>query len=427
MILLTPPSLLIQAPASMLFERVVGAEKAAASQHVIIQSTATGGAGTTASYDLSFTRPTKLLLRVKQGGSDRSYYVSGPQMLAYDRVENEYLTRRVQPGRTLLQRLAQALGDVDVPISLLLDPASCQNFFAALRPLPGWRVSQSAGGALLSRVAMARGSTSTVEISISRSYLPRSMRFSTGGRTLSWTFTYSPKPSNIALIVPAGARKVAAFFIHPTRPVFDTPAAAHVADKAIAAFHKARSLGIQVSGEEPGTIFWAGSSARQDQQRISWAYDGAVLTILDKVARRSYRGATSIAHIADYLAPLGARPDPLLRLLIARRNPLEVLFVRGMKGHLVGRIQIAGVPEDVLELAAAGIRIQVQIRTQDGLTAGFLTENLNAAGSVVTRSQRSFRYTSINHAFPRQVFTPNWQSGSAYLPIRMLWKSKPKP
>jgi hypothetical protein len=397
---------LTQTPtAATVFERVVSLEKAHPAQSMVITcDSRVSGKVTHTEYDLAVQRPYRLKLRIREKGttpSDRIYFIAGDKLEAYEPSTNEYLVRKVS-GATLDKKLESGIGTID-PLALLsTDPSVAQAYFQQFSPPTGWTLNHVGKTLVLSRNVSFGGKAGLINMSFHDNTMqPIYISFaqSRGGH-VDWHYSDGLTPQSVSFSHPASAKKVDAFHIRPAQPHYQSAAAGKVVRASLAAYERLRSLNFTVAAEgDVSHITWSGRQARQDSGRLIWAYDGSVLSVLDKANRKLYRGTTHGGRINDYLGRLGGRIDPTLRVLMSGRNPLELLFIKGMTARLAGAIMLNGAQLDLVELRSPGIRIQLQVRRDNHLLAATLTENIDPAGHSVSKSQKLFTYGGSSGAF----------------------------
>src|SRR5947199_5793871 len=105
--------------ANRILDEFVAAEASHPKQSIEIRTSSTlTGHEVKITYDLSFLRPNRLRLEIKQPSSDRIFAIEGNRFTAYDPASNQFLTRNLAARGSLAERLSQAVGEVDEPLRI---------------------------------------------------------------------------------------------------------------------------------------------------------------------------------------------------------------------------------------------------------------------------------------------------------------------
>ncbi len=182
-------------------------------------------------------------------------------------------------------------------------------------------------------------------------------------------------------------------------PQFQTSAAASLAAACQRAYAGLRSVSMRIEGGEASSVVWQSGSALQTGVGLTWTYDGTTLYILDSARRRLYRGHVVKSLIPDYLGLFHAREEPILLQLMARENPMVVLYARRQRGGARRLHEPWRRTGSNPGISSKGVRTLVQIRTDNHLIAGLRTRIFRRTARSCRAAKRTSvmsRSTSIN-------------------------------
>jgi hypothetical protein len=231
-----------------------------------------------------------------------------------------------------------------------------------------------------------------------------------------WTFDYSAG-APISYMAPRSARLVSAFTVTPEPPRYASPAAQRTTRAMIDANRRFTSGTIDVEGDDGHVrISLSGRKLREDQPRLSYAYDGRVLTVVDRRRDAFYRGAAIRSTVPDLIAELRGRVDPISRQILQRRVPYEEILSPRLTVALAGQAQSGGTASDILRLTDARSRVSMFVRRDNHLVESVTSDVLDASGHSMASSTRSFRYSRLG----KVSFTLIPKKGQKVLPLPKL-------
>src|SRR5207248_10685193 len=137
---------IVQGNPKQALDAFVAAEAANSKQSLtIVVSSNLSSTSTKTTYELAFIRPNRLRMEVRENAppTDRVFAINRNLFTAYDRLSNQVLTRKVRADGTLGEKLADAFGEVDEPVMLVINPSKAREFADRMQALPGWRVFHS--------------------------------------------------------------------------------------------------------------------------------------------------------------------------------------------------------------------------------------------------------------------------------------------
>jgi hypothetical protein len=174
---------------------------------------------------------------------------------------------------------------------------------------------------------------------------------------------------------------------------------------------------IDVEGDDGHVrISLSGRKLREDQPRLSYAYDGRVLTVVDRRRDAFYRGAANRSTVTDLIAELRGRVDPISRQILQRRVPYEEILSPRLTVALAGQAQSGGTASDILRLTDARSRVSMFVRRDNHLVESVTSDVLDASGHSMASSTRSFRYSRLG----KVSFTLIPKKGQKVLPLPKL-------
>lgn len=397
----------LQVPsAAQIIAAMLAAEESRSAQTVrVAATTSERGKVATALYDLSFIRPKKALIAIASSSKHQTCFLDGTTYTLYDPARNEYMRRELHGAPDFGARLGYILGPLDQPVLLALNPTSQEAFFKGIGSLTPWNASVTGRAYRLAHTATARSVRAHIILSVDRTtHLPIEMEFAEGQRDAVYRFTYWPSPRDLSF-EPKDAKRVRELYVANDTPAAANEATAKVMQRASDAYDGLKSLAYRVKSDAGAdVIVWARNKARQESSDVVWAYDSHTLFVRNLRTGRFGKIVCHSDDIPERLKAFGGHVDATLRVLLQGRNPARTLYSRSMKARLVGQMARGGITLDFLELSMPGLRIQAQIRPNDGLPAEYLTENLDEVGHVLLRDVRTFEYLAKNANYPLATF-----------------------
>lgn len=378
--------------------------------HVELNATTPQGK-VVSTYDIAENGQT-FLLRIREprrrgmDRSDRTFLFAPTKVVGYDAIANEQLSEATAKGASRVARLEATLGPAGDIIKALLDPPTMKAFLGNAKS-GNWRVSAHGDQTWLTQ--SVPGLVKQELIALDRkTHLLRRVDAYGRGSEIHWSLSYAA-PGTVAFTPPSGARRVSAFTVAPEPPVFLSKQAEQVTHRLWGAYFRYPSGTISVDGSNGRTqIAISGRRIREDQRNVSYAYDGKVLTILDRLHNRFYRGETVRVAIADMLNGIGQSCDNLSRQLTSGRAPYRDAFTATTRVSVEGQVEGSGGPCDILSVNNGNARTTIFVRRRDGLIDSIMT-TINGAMS----SNRRYKYASLG----KVSFTIAPKRGQAVLPL----------
>ncbi|MFI5385304.1 MAG: hypothetical protein ACHQ50_04200 [Fimbriimonadales bacterium] len=398
----------LSAPGPGIFDQSVAAHRARKSFSVGVALDATlNGVVTTARYRLAYAAPNQVLLTKLAGGrASLVFWVDGPRFVAYDPVANEMVVRRAPTSGPIVNRVANAIGGLDDPLSAQLSPDSMASFLAPFRSLQGWSTVTKGGMVVLTRPGALNGKKTLSEFTFSASskLLTKALLIGPTSR-LQWVFNYGAPPKRLSFSPPAGAKRVQALSEHIQINASDAKAR-NLVDRSLRAYARLNAIAYSVTGPDGPSDNWMnGSSFRQRQSRLEWSYHRGILILKDFSKGQVYRGACRPGAILNYLKILKSPMDPVLQALLGHRNPIRGWFLPGMTVSSRGSVSLGSVTCDAVELRSPRLDVSLLIRGDNHLVASATSRVKDPSGGVVAKSEREFKYWSVNRTLPASTFS----------------------
>lgn len=399
-------------PASTLLDSAAAAHASLSHFRVHVELNAVTAQGRVATtFDLAENGQT-FLLRIREprrrgmDRSDRTFLFGPTKVVGYDAVANEQLSEATAKGASRIARLEATLGAASDVVKALLDPATMKAFLGSAKS-GHWKIVPHGSETWLTQTVP--GTSNQELISLDRkTHLLRRVDAYGRGSAVHWTLAYST-PGPVAFAPPSGARRVSSFTVAPEPPVFLSKQAEQVTHRLWGAYYRYPSGTIQVEGSNGKTkISINGRRIREDQANVSYAYDGKVLTILDRQHHRFYRGETVRVAIADMLSGIGQSCDNLSRQLTSGRIPYRGAFSVSSRVSVEGQVESVSGPCDILSVNNGSVRTTIFVRRRDGLVDSIMT-TINGAMS----SNRRYKYTPLGSV----SFKLSPKPGQAVLPL----------
>jgi hypothetical protein len=392
-------------------DEMLAAERAHPFQHVVVEaSSSISGKEVRSRVDLSMDRSSGKFLFSFRGVQangvpfDRVFYVAGGHMTVYDASRNEYVVRKLDKALPIGAELIKKAG-IDPGVLIAIDPSTADSLlFKSFRSLNGWQQTRVEHDIELFRNDKGNDRTTHNELRLNETtHFPTGVAYLQNGHGVSSQLTYSKAPSWVSFIPPAGSRKVDSFTPVVSRPKF-APGAQKVAGQCKSSYDALRSVEVSVQGGDSSSFSWQKGSAFQVSPLLTWAYDGEILTIVDKVGRGFYHGQVSRGSIPGYLGLFKKREEPILLQLMAGENPLEMLYASNQAVRYLGDVSTNKGGIKILGLYSTDVRTQVTIDSGSHLITGLETENLDQTGHVVSKSSRQFKINEVNRPIGRSQF-----------------------
>lgn len=329
----------------------------------------------------------------------------GSKFYAYDAGRHQYYDRQVLVKGGLNEKFSAAIGEIDLPVKILIDKASSDSFFASLKPLAGWKAGSDGKGTHLYRSGNASGISVKNDLYLDGTNRLRSVAFKNPTEAVSWTYTYGAPAPLSAFTVPAGALQVQSFANPAATPKFADSKAKAVVQASLSAYRNLKSVVYSTTnGSEVFSVWWAGERMKQADVNAVWTFNAGKFNYLD--TKRKKKGSASFPKVSlsNKLRSLNTRLDPDLRLIMNGRNPLEVLLTPATVVRFSGMLSIGGQTVKVIEINNGAIRTYMQVRDSDHLVNNIITENI-LRGRVQARTERMYKYQSVNRKLPTSAFS----------------------
>jgi hypothetical protein len=403
-----PLLLLASVPGPAIFDQSVAAFRARKAFSVAIAMDATlNGNTTTARYKLSYVAPSKVLLtKVVNGIPNLVFWLNGSKFVAYDPAAKEMAIRRSGLKGPVVNRLANAVGGIEDPVSVQLAPDSMAAFLSPFKLVQGWTSKVKGEDIVLTRPGKQSGKPTLTEFQFSRStkLLTRALLVGPTSK-LQWVFQYGPKPESLSFNPAPGTKVVVSLTEHT--PINASSAKAQkIVEDSLRTYGRLTSLSFSVVGTTGSSTDWMAKGAyRERQPSIEWSYRDNVLTIRDLKKGRSYRGKCKPSAILSFLKLLRRPMDPVLQALILHRNPIGNWFMKDMTVVDRGNVKIGNVVADAVELRSPKLEISLLIRRDNHLIATVSSRTKDSSGQVISESNRRFTYWSVNQPLSATAFT----------------------
>lgn len=363
-----------------------------------------------AQYEVSWDGPSKIVFRMRTpvasgiDATDRTYAISGRSFVGFDATTREVIRRESPTVGTGFQRLSTVLGGATEAVRFFLDPAFPSEFFTPLKSAKDWKLAGSSSSRTWT-LAGKRGSTPfSYRLTFNREGLPTAIRMATGGATLDWKLSYPPRRSS-SFTVPRNAAPVSAFMQRSAPPKFADREAREIVQLGQRTYDQLRNVEVTVSSNE-GTFRLAASGDRLSESgpRVSWAYDGATLVLIDRSRRMAYRSKSGRLGIIERVASVGHQVHALQRTWVLRENALRQLFSPDLTVRSVGRVRIGSSDAVALNVDGRMWKGDLLLRRSDGLLLQTNTRNVDASGRTVSSSRQTFTYGTIGKTLPASRF-----------------------
>jgi len=328
--------------------------------------------------------PTSALIRQVQpsiGALDRSdiTFWYGGELRAFDALNREYVSRRVNRTESPLVTLVAAAGLPVEPLATTLDPARQRTFLGRLQDRTAGKL------AVQGNTWRWKGGTMTVKAAF-ESPKGRLTRVTVANKKAraTWRVEYGPSRPVGELVEPAGARRVKSFVVGPALPKCDG-ATESALRRMLTAYRRIENLRIDQRGGP--SLFVGPAALGQRQGNRKWLYEGGKLTFGSQTvpSRRS--------EVLDRVTNLGWSVDPILRDVLARQIPFASVLLPGSKARIAGQMKLNGADVTIVDITAPLRRVSVAIRDRDGLVASQSGTLLDGKGRVVSSTDQVFTYS----------------------------------
>lgn len=372
-------------PASLI-DRCIAAHNKAKSASVTISY------GNKRTLALSFIAPDQARMRIvtpssgMASSSDRTYTLNKDKVYGWDQGTKEWLVRPVPAKGSMAERFSAAVGQIDQAIGFMLDPHALEIFLKPLRTMPSWRVGKSGSNAALDATITGVG---RYHLEFAADGRLAGVRIITDKAAVDWGFRYSAGPSSLKFVKPAGAERAEFFRDRQRLPKFADAASKKTYQSAVRAYERATTLAYSVS-DDSGTwkvSFSPHAFTQSGPATFSWI-NGQLVAVKNGKRVTEKCQAKDLPH---RLSKLGVAVEPMLRIVLLGFNPFERLMT-GLTLRSAGSISVGGVKFTVIEAEKPGYRLTVQIRSDNNLIGGSVSDQLDARGNSMNRAERRFTY-----------------------------------
>jgi hypothetical protein len=127
---------------------------------------------------------------------------------------------------------------------------------------------------------------------------------------------------------------------------------------------------------------------RQDDDLVSWTYDGKTLRLFDKKSRRFAEGEARFIEVVDAVAEAGSRVEPMGRSLAVKSNPFRLLITDRAEVRREGSMKIQGRSADIVFIKGetGEFTVAVDLASRRALS---IVSKAGGSGEAFTRM---FRY-----------------------------------
>ncbi|MFN3683754.1 MAG: hypothetical protein ACK41F_07425 [Fimbriimonadaceae bacterium] len=200
-------------------------------------------------------------------------------------------------------------------------------------------------------------------------------------------------------------------------PRFADDRARKLVERAVAKYATLRASRYVSEGRDRVEVIHEGVKFRYRSGARTVGFDGSALWVRD--GGPVYSAAADPRTAAIWLDRLGIQLEPVLREMVRGRNPMRLVLPpegiaawAGTEGQGPQAVQL-------IECAAPGMRLVFGVRP-DGLLDSIAVANVDAAGKVLNRSQRVYRYAA-GAPSPRDFQPP---AGVARKPLSELLRAR---
>jgi hypothetical protein len=186
----------------------------------------------------------------------------------------------------------------------------------------------------------------------------------------------------------------------------------------LSASSKLSSASVKIDDEDRSvSVVFQGARIRESQQRFVWVYDGHVLSVLDKVARKFYRGPRNKPDALDSLVAIGVPVDPFSKAVLLHLVPFKSSFGTGDKVSIVGSMMDHGIPTTILRASGPRRLISMELRRDIWLPSLVTTELKDLQGRTISTTAKSFSFSRVNRPQAEANFSLSVPPGMSVLPL----------
>ena len=319
-----------------------------------------------------------------QNGLDRTdtLYWFGSELRAFDRVNNDWLARKLPLRESPLVSLVGAASLPTEPLATSLDPARLTTFLKRLRDRSAGTLSVEGnqwhwhGGTLDIRVGF--------EVQTHRL---KSVRVFNTKATASWTIRYLPLKAIPELKRPARSHVVKTLEIGPAIPACDNPGTESIVRRMLRANRAMADTEIAIDGD--ATLLVGRRVLGESFADRKWLYVDGLLAYRD--AKVGSQIACRRSELLDKLTAMDWPVHPLLREYLARRVLFANAMLPGGKARTVGHLQVRGQDVTVVDISAPLGSISLSIRA-DGRVLTQSSTVKDKAGRTLSSTDQQFTY-----------------------------------
>lgn len=389
--MIVPLVLLQTSPAVALIDRCMQIHVKLKSASVTV--TTREASGKTRSVDVAFVTPDRARIRIltpasgMTSASDRTFTLMRDKVYGYDKTVNEWLVKSISPRGSMAERISAAVGQLEHPTAFMLAPKALAEFLAPMKKVPGWAVSRNSAEVTIStsiasvgqyRLKFAAGDGRILGIYVK-----------TDRGVVDWKYRYGAAPASLSFSKPASAAKVTFFKDRQRAPSFADAQAKKLYTQAVNAYGRISPLSYSVT-DDSGK--WVVNCTRKGYTQSGpgyFSWTGGQL-VAGTGSRRKTEKCSS-KDLPHRLSALSVPVEPTLRIMLLGFNPFERMMT-GLKVRSAGSISVGGVKFSVLEGSKAGYRLTVQVRSDNYLMGGSISEQVDARGNALNRTERRFTY-----------------------------------
>jgi hypothetical protein len=334
--------------------------------------------------------------------SDRTFFVSGDRIVAYDRDTNEMIRSKLGGVGPLLQRAGGAMGRIEEPVQIVFDGDIAAGLFKRLRATKGW--SRSVDHGLVTLRIHSRKDSAELGFD-PRTHLLRRFAASKSTKSTLWTLTYGATPSRVAFTPPPYAKLVGVLSHKVAPPKYVDAGVKQVVAASVAAHDRLRSAEFEVESAEAGGHVWLSEGkVSVTAVGIAWGFDGHTLWAV-KGGGKAWIGACSAQDVAACLAAIDLPIDAFVMQIFQRRNPMRVMLVPGAKVETIGSVKLGDEMCDIVGVTFSGVRISACVRRSDHLLTQITSEQVDGSGHKIAETDRTIHYLSVGAPIPGARFS----------------------
>ena len=319
-----------------------------------------------------------------QNGLDRTdtLYWLGSELRAFDRVNNDWLARKVPSKESPLVSLVGAVGLPIEPLASSLDPVRLATFLKRLR--------DRSAGTLTAEANQWHWHGGTLDIRVGfepKSHRLKKVRVFNPKATASWEIRYLPLKAIPELKRPTGSTVVKSLVIGPAIPACDDSGTESTLRRMLRANRAMVDTEIDIDGD--ATLLVGRRAVGESFATRKWLYVDGLLAYRD--AKASSKIACRRSDLLDKLAALDWPVHPLLREYLARRVLFANAMLPGGKARTVGHLQVRGQDVTVVDITAPLGSISLSIRS-DGRVLTQSSTVKDKVGRTLSSTDQQFTY-----------------------------------